>query len=100
MDIKNVQKWVREFLYRCTDVHDEQRSGWPSVLAKTIAKVKQEKEMLEDRRVTVCELCEWIPEISKSTIGNVAGNFYDKFIRKMPQRMQKCIDYKGDWIKK
>ena len=30
--------------------------------------------------VTVCELCERNPEVSKSTIGNVAGDFYDKGI--------------------
>ena len=31
MDVKNVRKWVREFMYGCTDVHDQQHSGWPSV---------------------------------------------------------------------
>ena len=60
MHVKNVQKWVREFMYGSTDVHDEQCSGRPSVLAETIAKVEQ--EMLEYRRVTVRELCVWIPE--------------------------------------
>ena len=75
-------------MYGCTYVHDEQCSGRPSVLAKTIAKVEQEQEMLEDRHVSVRKLCEQIPEISKSTIGNVAGEFYDKGIRKMAQRMK------------
>ena len=51
MDIKNMQKWVREFMYRCIDIHDEQRCGQPLVSAETIAKVEQ--EMLEDRRVIV-----------------------------------------------
>ena len=49
-----------EFMYGCTDAHDEQRSGRPSVSAKTIAKVEQ--EMLEDQHVTVRELWKWIPE--------------------------------------
>ena len=40
---------VREFMYGRIDVHDEQHSGRPSVSAKTIAKVEQEQEMLEDR---------------------------------------------------
>ena len=44
----------------CTDVHDEQHSGQPSVSAKKTAKVEQ--EMPEDRHVTICELCEWICE--------------------------------------
>ena len=61
MDVRSMQKWVSQFMYGCTDIHDKQRSGWPLVLAKTIAKVEQ--EMLEDRHVTVQELCERIPEV-------------------------------------
>ena len=80
MDIKNVQKWVREFMYGRTDFQDKQRFGRPLVLAETIAKVEQEQEMFEDRHVTVHELCERIPEVSKSAIGNVSGDFYDKGI--------------------
>ena len=87
-------------MYGCTDVHDEQRSGRPSVLTETIAKVEQEQEMLEDRHVTVHELCERIPEVSKSMIGNMAGEFYDKGIWKMPQRMQKCINRNGEYVEK
>ena len=49
---QNMQKWIREFMYGSTYVYDEQHSGRPSVLAETIAKVKQEQEMLEDQHVT------------------------------------------------
>ena len=87
-------------MYGRTNVHDKQRSGQPSVSAETITKVEQEQELLEDRHVTVRELCEQIPEVNKSMIGNVAGEFYDKGIRKMPQCMQKCIDHNGDYIEK
>ena len=69
-------------MYGRTDIHDEQRSGWPLDLAKTIAKVEQEQVMLEVWHETVRELCEWIPEVIKSMIGNVAGEFHDKGIRK------------------
>ena len=65
-------------MYGRTDVHDKQRSARPLVSAKTIAKVEQ--EMFEDQHVTVCKLCERIREVIKSTIGNVAGEFYDKGI--------------------
>ena len=34
MDIKNMWKWVREFMYRLTDIHDEQHSGRPKQLQK------------------------------------------------------------------
>ena len=100
MDIKNVRKWVSEFMYGHTDVHDEQHSGRPSVSAKTITKMEQEQEMPEDQHVRVRNLCERIPEVSKSTIGNVAGEFYDKGVWKMPQCMQNYIDCNGDYIKK
>ena len=68
------------------------------VLAKTIAKEEQEQEMLEDRGVTVRELYERRPEVSKSTLGNMAGEFYDKGIQKMPQCKQKCIHCNGDHV--
>ena len=100
MDIKNVRKWIREVMYGSTDVHDEQRSGWPSVSVEPIAKVEQEQEMLEDRHVTVRELCKRIPEVSKSTTDNVVEEFYDKGKRNMPQHMQKCIDRNGEYVKK
>ena len=60
LDVTNVRKWVREFMYGCTDIHDEHCSGWPLVSIETIAKVEQ--EMLENRSVSVHELCEQIPE--------------------------------------
>ena len=61
-------------MYGRIDIRDEQSSGRPLVSAETIAKVEQ--EMLEDQHVTVCELSERIPEVSKSTTGKVVGEFY------------------------
>ena len=66
----------------CTVVHDEQHSGCPSILAETITKFEQEQEMLEDWHVTVQELYIWFPDVSKSTIGNMVGELYDKVIQK------------------
>jgi hypothetical protein len=48
------------------EVYGEKRSGWPSVSDETIAKV--EETMLKDRRVTIQELCEMIPDVSKPCI--------------------------------
>jgi hypothetical protein len=50
---------------------DEQRSGRPSVSDETIAKV--EETMLKDRRVTVRELCEMIPDVSTTCIATFAA---------------------------
>jgi hypothetical protein len=38
MSVQHVHKWCREFKDGHTDVHDEQRSGRPSVSDETIAK--------------------------------------------------------------
>ncbi|XP_046399422.1 protein GVQW3-like [Ischnura elegans] len=64
-----VRRWVRDFKNGRTDVHDEARAGRSSVSDETIAKV--EAAMLKDRRITVRELCEKIPEVSKTTIDKI-----------------------------
>jgi hypothetical protein len=89
-----VRKWCREFKDGRTDVHDEQRSGRPSVSDETIAKV--EETMPKDQRVTVRELKEEV----LSYLRGVAGEFYDSGIKKMIRRMQKCIDLNGDYVEK
>jgi transposase len=66
MSVQHVRKWCREFKDGRRDVHDEQCSGRPSVSVETIAKVKE--TMLKDRRVTVREVCEMIPDVSKTCI--------------------------------
>jgi transposase len=71
MSVQHVCKWCREFKDGRTDIHDEQRSGRPSVSDKTIAKV--EETMLKDRRVTVRELYEIIPDVSKTCIATFAA---------------------------
>jgi transposase len=63
MSVQHVRKWCREFKDGHTDVHDEQRSGRPSVSDETIAKV--EETMLKDQRVMVRELCEMIPDVRR-----------------------------------
>jgi hypothetical protein len=69
MSVQHVRKWCREFKDGRTDVHDEQRSGRPLVSDETTAKV--EETMLKDRRVTVRELCEMIPDVSKTCIDKI-----------------------------
>lgn len=69
MSIQHVCKWCGKFKDGRADVHDEQRSGRPSVSDETIAKV--EETMLKDRRVTVRELCETIPDVSKTCIDKI-----------------------------
>ena len=67
MDVKNVRKWCKEFTAGRTEIHDEERSGRPSISDETVAKVEQ--IMRQDRRITLDDLCILVPEVSRSTIG-------------------------------
>ena len=66
-------------MYGHTDDHDEQCSGQPLVSTETIAKVEQ--EMLEDRRVTVRELCKQIlqPAQCGRRVMTPVGNWFNYF---------------------
>jgi hypothetical protein len=85
-----VRKWCREFKDGRTDVHDEQRSGRPSVSDETIAKV--EDTMLKDRRVTVRELCEMIPDVSKTCIMRSRSQNQNYFLDKHNYRKDNFLN--------
>ena len=63
---QNIRKWCQEFAFGRTEIHDEKRSGRPSICNETVAKV--EETMLKDRRVSLDDLCISIPEVSRTTI--------------------------------
>jgi len=67
MNVKNVRKWCREFTAGRTEIHDEERSGRPSISDETVTKVEQ--IMRQDRRITLDDLCILATEVSRSTIG-------------------------------
>ena len=67
MNRQNVTKWCREFSERRTYVHDEQRSGGPSLISDDLLQ-ETEGEICANRRVTIRELHHIIPEVSKTTI--------------------------------
>lgn len=61
----SIQHLCKEFKEGRTDIHDDQRSGRPSVADETI--MKMEYAMLKDRKITVRKLNE-IPDVSKTSI--------------------------------
>jgi len=67
MNRQNVTKWCREFFEGRTDVHDEQRSGRPSLISDEILQ-EIEGEIHENPRVTIRGLHPIILEVSKTTI--------------------------------
>ncbi|GLV46442.1 hypothetical protein CBL_20781 [Carabus blaptoides fortunei] len=54
MDVKNVRKWCREFSEDRENVHDEQRSGRPSLPESTVARI--DEMVRNNRRITLHEI--------------------------------------------
>ncbi|UYV82029.1 TBL3 [Cordylochernes scorpioides] len=90
MDIKNVQKWCREFNEGRINVHDEQRSGLPSLPESTVARIV---EMVRaNRRITLEEIEDGLNEdcshfsvhkIVSETLGyrKVSARWVDKWLK-------------------
>ncbi|UYV72291.1 hypothetical protein LAZ67_9002474 [Cordylochernes scorpioides] len=72
MDIKNVRKWCREFNEGRINVHDEQRSGRPSLPESTVARI--DEMVRANRRITLEEIEDGLNEdcshFSKNTLGD------------------------------
>lgn len=67
MNRTSVFKWCREFKNGRTDVHDEHRSGRPSILTDSLVE-KIEEAVRGDRRLTLDELSVMFPQISRSLL--------------------------------
>ncbi|GBN03054.1 hypothetical protein AVEN_169993-1 [Araneus ventricosus] len=68
-----VRKWVRQFNDGCTNVHDEARSGRPSVVNDgLVAKVNE--KIRENRRLTIRMLFDEFPQISKTILHQIVTN--------------------------
>ncbi|XP_023213404.1 putative uncharacterized protein FLJ37770 [Centruroides sculpturatus] len=68
-----VRKWVRQFNAGCTDVHDEARSGQPSVVNDSLV-AKVNEKILENRHFTIRLLCDEFPQISKTVLHDIVTN--------------------------
>jgi len=67
MNRQNGMKWCSELSEGRTDVHDEQRSGRPSLISDDFLQ-EIEVDIRANRRVTIRQLHHIIPEVSKTTI--------------------------------
>ncbi|GBN42954.1 hypothetical protein AVEN_38862-1 [Araneus ventricosus] len=68
-----VRKWVRQFNDGRTNVHDEARSGRPSVVNDgLVAKVNE--KICENRRFTKRMLFDEFPQISKTVLHDIVTN--------------------------
>ena len=62
-----VRKWVRTFKDGRTNVHDEKRSGRPSVVNESLVQ-KVDNRVRENRRFTISSLCDDFPNASRSVL--------------------------------
>ncbi|GBN50514.1 hypothetical protein AVEN_15787-1 [Araneus ventricosus] len=62
-----VRKWVRQFNDGRTNVHDEARSGRPSVANDGLV-AKLNEKIRKNRRFTIRMLCDEFPQISKTVL--------------------------------
>ncbi|UYV70239.1 hypothetical protein LAZ67_7002260 [Cordylochernes scorpioides] len=90
MDIKNVQKWCRKFNEGRMNVHDEQRSGRPSLPESTVARI--DEMVRANRRITLEEIEDGLNEdcshfslhkIVSETLGyrKVSARWVDKWLK-------------------
>ncbi|UYV75106.1 hypothetical protein LAZ67_12002480 [Cordylochernes scorpioides] len=121
MDIKNVRKWCREFNEGRINVHDEQRSGRPSLPESTVARI--DEMVRANRRITLEEIEDGLNEdcshfsmhkIVSETLGyrkvsarwvdkwlkEAVGEWYNTGITKLVDRMKKLIEHQGDYVEK
>ncbi|UYV64397.1 hypothetical protein LAZ67_3000524 [Cordylochernes scorpioides] len=121
MDIKNVRKWCWEFNEGRISVHDEQRSGRPSLPESTVARI--DEMVRANRRITLEEIEDGLNEdcshfsvhkIVSETLGyrkvsarwvprqlkEAAGEWYNTGITKLVDRMKKVIEHQGDNVEK
>ncbi|GFV07952.1 HTH_48 domain-containing protein [Trichonephila clavipes] len=67
MSSSKVRKWVRTFKDGRENVHDEPRSGRPSLITDDLVNAVDEK-ILEDRRFTISTLALEFPNVRRTTL--------------------------------
>ena len=115
MNRQNVLKWCCEFSEGRTDVHDDQRSGRPSLISDDLFQ-EIEGEIRANRRVMIRDLHHIIPKVSKTTIHEavteklgygklcvcwvLSADFYELGIQKLVPRLNKCLGNVGNYVEK
>ncbi|GBL53068.1 hypothetical protein AVEN_212539-1 [Araneus ventricosus] len=67
MNEQNVTKWCRAFSECGTDVHEEHRTGRPSMISDALLR-RTEEAIQANKRLTLRELHKIVPEVSMTTL--------------------------------
>ena len=70
MSKQMVRRWCRQFSAGRQSVHDEKRSGRPSIITDSLVELVRER-IMENRRVTITELGSHVPQISRSLLHEI-----------------------------
>ena len=68
-----VRKWVRMFNEGRENVHDEARSGRPSLVSDDLV-CKVNEKVRDDRRFTISDLSLHFPQISRTLLYDIVSN--------------------------
>jgi len=68
-----VRKWVRMFIERRENVHDEARSGRPSLVNDDLVR-KVNERVRDDRRFPICDLSLHFPHISRTLLYDIVSS--------------------------
>jgi len=105
-----VRKWVRMFDEGRENVHDEARSGRPSLVNDDL--VRKINERVHDyRRFTISDLSLHFPQISRTLLCDIVsshlgyqkvqtGAFYEEGMQKLVPRHDKCLNNGGEYVEK
>ena len=101
-----VRKWVRMFNEERENVHDEARSGRPSLVNDDLVR-KVNERVRDDRRFTISDLSLHFPQISRNLlydnaeVANIGGGaFYEEGTQKLVPRYDKCLNNGGEYVEK
>ena len=102
-----VRKWVRMFNEVRENVHDEARSGLPSLVNDDLVR-KVNERVRDDRPFTVSALSLHFPQISRTLLydivsshfGRKAAAFYEEGIHRLVPRYDKCLNDGGKYMEK
>jgi len=102
-----VRKWVRVFNEGRENVHDEARSGSPSLVNDDLVR-KVNERVRDDRRFTISDLSLHFPQISRTLLYDIVNNhlgrqaaaFYVEGIQNLVPRYEKCLNNCGEYVEK
>jgi oligoribonuclease (3'-5' exoribonuclease) len=94
-----VRKWVRQFNEGCENVHDEARSGRPSVVNDDLVRAI-DSEVHEDRRFTISSLSLHFPQISRTIFYEIVSdrlNYRKLCSRWVPKMLSQALITSFGW---